>query len=239
MHFDVSSFRIRCIFQDFQTGLGHSILFIGNIICPCQHYLAGGRKSTNVIHMLIRFIVEYSTGQPDNSGYAQVLSQSFLNLFLSHPGISPLAEQAILCHQTSAFSVHMNGTAFQDKIPFVVHIFLQKITEFPGTGIVLIPGKIKSVAKTSPRIEPPVHATDHAFLIFHKSGGIVPCPGVIAGHLHHANMLRKECSCIVILFFTGTDRHFLRACNRLHHLCKCFSGSIPSILPGVRTLRKN
>ena len=213
-------------------------MYVLFIIRPCQHRLPRLDEGADIVYMLIGLVVVDPAGKPKHLGHPQIFLQYLLNLLLCQPGVPSSAQQAALRHHTSPFPVHMDGAALQNEIPFVIYIRIQQIAELSRHLIVLVPRKIQPVTKAAPCVEPPVDAPDLPGGIAHKGRPIISGPRVIAGHLHHPDMRRQRRPRIVILRPAGAHRHLLRLPYGFRHLHKGPSCGIPSILPGIRPLRK-
>ena len=93
----------------------------------------------------------------------------------------------------------MKRSALQDKAVCPVRIDILNLTDFSSDLVVIGPRKVKPVIQSSPGVEFPVHTADLSSVVYDKCGAAVANPGIVVGHLHHADMIRQLRSAVLIL----------------------------------------
>ena len=242
MHDDFTSLSIRQLLQIIQAGLAQSILRISFVICPRQHHLTRADKGTDIIYMLVCFIVINTARNPQNLFHAQVSLKLLLNLFLGQVGIAPGAQQASLRHQRRTFAVAMNRTALQHKGSSIIQrssIMLRKL--FRKSIVLLIIG-IQAVYLAAPGIKAPVHTTQLASLCavaHNKCRTDVTRPAIVCFHSNQLNVgdTRKIFLRHGKVLSTADNINLFARRNRLNHSRKRFAGRHCAKAPRTRTLR--
>ena len=185
MHDDFTSLGIRQLLQSIQAGLAQSILRISLVICPRQHHLTGADKGTDIIYMLVCFIVINTARNPQNLFHAQVSLKLLLNLLFGKVGITPGAQQAGLRHQCRTIAVAVNRTAFQHKGNSIIQRSTIMLGKLFRKSIVLLIIGIQAVYLATPGVKAPVYTAQLASLravTHNKRRTDVTRPAVICFH---------------------------------------------------------
>ena len=242
MHDDFTSLGIRQLLQSIQACLAQSILRISLVIGPGQNYFTRTDKGTDIIYMLVCFIVINTARNPQNLFHAQVSLKLLLNLLFGKVRIASCAQKAGFCYQCRTLAVAVNRTALQHKGNSIIHrstIMLRKL--FRKSIVLLIIG-IQAVYLAAPGIKAPVHATQLAslFAVAHnKSRADVTRPAVVR---FHSNQLNIGHTCKIFLrhskvLSTADNITLFARRNRLNHSRKRFAGRHCAKAPRARTLR--
>lgn len=147
--------------------------------------------------------------QPDDLFAPQIAAELFLDIPAAQLRVPARGQQAHLRGQHSALAVHMDGSALQHKIVGAVAVHPLQLADFPGHQVVLVPGEVQPVMQAAPGVEGPVHRPQVPLIVFHKGGAAVPDPGIVAGHLHHPDVLRQPGPGVLELVGIHAHRHRL------------------------------
>ena len=242
MHDDFTSLSIRQLLQSVQTGLAQSILRISFVICPRQHHLTRTDKGTDIIYMLVGFIVINTARNPQNLFHAQVSLKLLFNLLLRQVRIASCTQQAGLRHQCRTLAVAVNRTALQHEGNSIIQgstIMLRKL--FRKSIVLLIIG-IQAVYLAAPGIEAPVHTAQLASLravTHNKRRTDITRPAVVCFHCNQLNVgdTRKIFLRHSKVLNAADNINLFARRNRLNHSRKRFASRHCAEAPRAGALR--
>ena len=189
--------------------------------------------------MAVGLVAEQAVRQPDHRLHRQMLAQHSFDLCAVQVRIAVGVEQAFLGGQQRALAVHVNGAAFQHEAGRDVAGATLDAQHLAGHLAVALPGPVQATVEAAPGVEVPVHAAHFAVAVDDEGRAGVAYPGVIAAHLHQADVRLPAQSCAGVLVLRGghTDAHRLEARNGLGHGAERRLGRLATQAPVVRAFR--
>jgi hypothetical protein len=101
--------------QLLECGRGTFELRVGLVLGPRKHHHARLHKAAKVVDVTVRLVLIDTMTKPDHRGDAEILPEKILDLRLRQVRVASLGEQALLRYQHRAFTIDVEGAAFDDE----------------------------------------------------------------------------------------------------------------------------
>jgi len=131
----------------------------------------------------------------------------------------------------------MEGAALQHEALGAVGVHTLNLTDLLCDLVVVGPGEVQSVHQTAPGVEGPVRSPETAFVVHQEGGAAVPDPGVVADHLHYADVLGQPGPGVLELGRRDHHGHLLKPGDGLCHVGKHLLSGLGAAAPVVVALR--
>ena len=237
MHLELAPLCISRLGKGLVRGARRLVKLAVLVIRPDAADLTGTDEAGNIVDVSVGLVRVYAVAKPDYFFKIKIFFKLLLDLLTAHIGVSSLGEKAHLGGYERSLAVNMDAAALKHEVVGFVGVNILDLADLLRNHIVLIPREVKSVKKSAPGIEFPVHGANLALVVGQEGRTAVAYPCVVGRHLHNANVAREGVAAACILLLGNADRYRLKLRNRFGYLGERLLRGLCAASPVVGTLR--